>query len=185
MKAEIQNINFDGLIPALASKNIDVSISGMTINDERKKNVLFSEPYYKSGLTIVVKKDNNDINGFKDLAGKTVAVQIGTTSAKEVKKNPDIHVKELNSSADTFLELKAGGVQAVVNDRPVNDYYIAKSGETDVRVVNELLTSEDYGIAMSKDNQELQKKVNEALKKLKENGKYDEIYQKWFGKKAD
>ena len=185
MTADIQNINFDGLIPALVSKNIDIAISGMTINDERKKNVLFSEPYYQSGLTIVVKKDNTDINGFKDLAGKTVAVQIGTTSAKEVKKNPDIQVKELNSSADTFLELKAGGVQAVVNDRPVNDYYIAKSGEKDVRVVNELLTSEDYGIAMAKDNQELQKKVDEALKKLKENGKYDEIYKKWFGKKAD
>ena len=156
MTAEIQNINFDGLIPALVSKNIDIAISGMTINDERKKNVLFS-----------------------------VAVQIGTTSAKEVKKNPDIQVKELNSSADTFLELKAGGVQAVVNDRPVNDYYIAKSGEKDVRVVNELLTSEDYGIAMAKDNQELQKKVDEALKKLKENGKYDEIYKKWFGQKAE
>ena len=184
-EAEIQNIGFDGLIPALQAKNIDVIISGMTINDERKKNVLFSEPYYKSGLTIVVKKDNTDINGFKDLAGKTVAVQIGTTSAKEVKKNPDIQVKELNSSADTFLELKAGGVQAVVNDRPVNDYYIAKSGEQDVRVVNELLTSEDYGIAMAKDNQELQKKVDAALKKLKESGKYDEIYKKWFGQKAE
>ena len=54
-----------------------------------------------------------------------------------------------------------------------------------MRVVNELLTSEDYGIAMAKDNQEMQKKVNDALKKLKENGKYDEIYKKWFGKKAD
>ena len=185
MTADIQNINFDGLIPALVSKNIDIAISGMTINDERKKNVLFSEPYYQSGLTIVVKKDNKDINGFKDLSGKTVAVQIGTTSAKEVKKNPDIQVKELNSSADTFLELKAGGVQAVVNDRPVNDYYIAKSGEQDVRVVNELLTSEDYGIAMAKDNQELQKKVDAALKKLKESGKYDEIYKKWFGQKTE
>ena len=136
------------------------------------------------GVLYCVTGDEN-IHSVKDLAGKTVAVQIGTTSAKEVKKNPDIQVKELNSSADTFLELKAGGVQAVVNARPVNDYYIAKSGEKDVRVVNELLTSEDYGIAMAKDNQEMQKKVNDALKKLKENGKYDESYKKGFGKKAD
>ena len=92
MTADIQNINFDGLIPALVSKNIDIAISGMTINDERKKNVLFSEPYYQSGLTIVVKKDNKDINGFKDLSGKTVAVQIGTTSAKEVKKKLGGHL---------------------------------------------------------------------------------------------
>ena len=85
-QADIQNINFDGLIPAMESGNLDVIISGMSINDERKQKVDFSEPYYKSGLTIVVKKDNTAINKFNDLAGKKVAVQIGTTSAKEVRK---------------------------------------------------------------------------------------------------
>ena len=181
--ADIQNINFDGLIPAIGSKNIDVAVSGMTINDERKEKVLFSDAYYKSGLTIVVKKDNTSINKFNDLQGKKVAVQIGTTSAEEVKKIPNVEVKEFNSSADTFMELKAGGVDAVVNDRPVNDYYILKSGETDVRTLDELLTSEDYGIALAKDNTELQKKINDALAKLKENGEYDKIYAKWFGEK--
>ena len=63
----------------------------------------------------------------------------------------------------------------------MNDYYIAKSGITDVRALNELLTSEDYGIAMSKKNPELAKEVNAALKKLRENGEYDKIYKKWFG----
>ena len=183
--ADIQNLNFDGLIPAIGSKNIDVAVSGMTINDERKEKVLFSDPYYKSGLTIVVKKANTAINKFKDLEGKKVAVQIGTTSAEEVKKIPNVEVKEFNSSADTFMELKAGGVDAVVNDRPVNDYYILKSGEKDVRTLDELLTSEDYGIAMAKDNTELQKKINDALKKLKDNGEYDKIYAKWFGEKKN
>jgi len=73
-QADIQNINFDGLIPAMESGNLDVIISGMSINDERKQKVDFSEPYYKSGLTIVVKKDNTAINKFNDLAGKKVAV---------------------------------------------------------------------------------------------------------------
>ncbi|MBQ7515886.1 MAG: basic amino acid ABC transporter substrate-binding protein [Schwartzia sp.] len=180
-KADIQNINFDGLIPALESGNLDLIISGMTINDERKQKVNFSDPYYKSGLTIIVKKDNTAIKKFSDLAGKKVAVQIGTTSAKEVRKINGVEVKELNSSADTFMELKAGGVDAVVNDRPVNDYYIAKSGVKDVRALDELLTSEDYGMAMSKKNPDLQKEVNAALKKLHENGEYDKIYKKWFG----
>lgn len=180
-KAEIQNVNFDGLIPAMESGNLDVIISGMTINDERKQKVNFSDPYYKSGLTIIVKKDNKEINKFADLKGKKVAVQIGTTSAKECRKIEGIEVKEFNSSADTFLELKAGGVDAVVNDRPVNDYYIKKSGVTDVRALDDLLTSEDYGIAMSKKDAEMQKKVNEALKKLHENGEYDKIFAKWFG----
>ncbi|MFA6849710.1 MAG: basic amino acid ABC transporter substrate-binding protein [Selenomonadaceae bacterium] len=180
---EIQNINFDGLIPALSSGNIDAIISGMTINEDRKAKVTFSKPYYQSGLTIVVKGDNKDINTFKDLEGKRVAVQIGTTSAKEVQKIPNVKIKEFNSSADTFMELKAGGVDAVVNDRPVNDYYITKSGEKNVRRLDDLLTSEDYGIAMSKDNTELAKKLDAALDKLKSNGEYDKIYAKWFGEK--
>ena len=182
-KVEIQNINFDGLIPAMESGNIDLIASGMTINDERKAKVLFSEPYYKSGLTIIVKKDNTSINTFKDLEGKKVAVQIGTTSAKEVKKLANVQVKEFNSSADTFMELKAGGVDAVVNDRPVNDYYIMKSGEKGVRALDELLTSEDYGMAINKNNAELQKKVNDALAALKKSGEYDKIFAKWFGDK--
>lgn len=180
-QADIQNINFDGLIPAMESGNLDVIISGMSINDDRRQKVEFSDPYYKSGLTIIVKKDNLAIQKFSDLVGKRVAVQIGTTSAKEVRKIQGVEVRDFNSSAETFLELRSGGVDAVVNDRPVNDYYIAKSGVTDVRALDELLTSEDYGIAMSKKNPELVKKVNAALKKLRENGEYDKIYKKWFG----
>jgi len=180
-KADIQNINFDGLIPALEADNLDVIISGMTINDERKKKVDFSDPYYKSGLSIIVKKDDTSIQKFADLKGKKVAVQIGTTSAMEVKKIEGVDVKEFNSSADTFMELQAGGVDAVVNDRPVNDYYIQKSGVKDVRRLEELLTSEDYGIASSKKNPEMKKQIDAALKKLRENGEDDKIFKKWFG----
>ena len=68
-----------------------------------------------------------DIKSFQDLKGKKVAVQIGTTSAEEVKKLDGVEIKELNTPADCFMELKAGGVDAVVNDKPVNEYYITKS----------------------------------------------------------
>ena len=146
-EVEIQNIGFDGLIPAMQAKNIDVIISGMTINDERKENVLFSDPYYQSGLTMVVRSDEQAIKSFQDLKGHKVAVQIGTTSAEAVKKLGGVEVKELNTPADCFMELKGNGVDAVVNDRPVNDYYITKSGETGVKALEEKLTAEDYGIA--------------------------------------
>ncbi len=180
-KAEIQNINFDGLIPALEADNLDVIVSGFSINEERKKKVDFSDPYYRSGITIIVKKDDTSIQKFADLKGKKVAVQIGGTSAMEVKKLGGVDVKEFNNSSDTFLELQAGGVDAVVNDRPVNDYYILKSGVNDVRRLDEILTSEDYGIALSKKKPELKKQINAALKKLHENGEYDKIFKKWFG----
>ena len=179
-KVEIENRAFDGLIPALTAKDIDVVISGMSINDERKKKVDVSDPYYDSGLTIVVRKDDDRIKNFEGLKGMTVAVQIGTTSAKEVKKIEGVNVRELNSSADTFLELNAGGVDAVVNDKPVNENYIATSGDGNVKELADRLTSEQYGIAVSKGNTELVKKIDDALKALHENGKYDEIYKKWF-----
>ena len=79
------------------------------------------------------------------------------------------------------MELRAKGVDAIVNDSPVNDYYIMNSGETNVKVLSDLLSSEDYGIAVAKKNEELLKQINDALKKLHENGKYDEIFTKWFG----
>ena len=181
-KADIQNINFDGLIPAMESGNIDIIAAGMTTNEERKNQVEFSDPYYVAGLTIVV-PNGSDIKGFADLKGKKIAVQIGTTSHKEAQKIEDAEVKALNSSADTFMELKAGNVDAVINDLPVNDYYIHKTGATDVTRLEEKLTSEDYAFAMKKGNTELAEKVNTALKTLKENGEYDKIYEKWFGTK--
>ena len=180
-EVEIQNIGFDGLIPALQAKTVDVLISGMTINDERKQNVTFSDPYYQSGLTMVVRKDEQAIQKFQDLKGHKVAVQIGTTSANEVKKIEGVEVKVFNTPADCFMELKTGGADAVVNDRPVSEYFITKSGQTDVKELPDMLTAEDYGIAVAKDNKELADKINAALKTLKENGEYDKIYAKWFG----
>ena len=180
-EVEIQNIGFDGLIPALEAKNIDVIISGVTINEERKAKVLFSDPYYQSGLSMIVREDNSDIHTFQDLKGKKVAVQLGTTSAAAVRKIEGVDIKEFNTPPDCFMELKTGGADVVVNDRPVNDYYITKSGATGVKGLPDLLTAEDYGIAMNKNNKELQEKVNGALKKLKENGEYQKIYDKWFG----
>lgn len=180
-EVEISNIGFDGLIPALEAKNVDVIISGMTITDERKGKVAFSEPYYKSGLTIVVTDSNEDIKTFKDLEGKKIAVQIGTTSSTEAKKIANAEVKEYNTPADCFMELKTGGADAVINDRPVNDYAIQKDAITGLKTLPDILTAEDYGIAIAKDNTEMQKAVNDGLKKVRDSGEYDKIFTKWFG----
>lgn len=183
VEVEIQNINFDGLIPALEAGNIDALISGMTITDERTKKVNFSKPYYKSGLSIIVKSDNNTLKSFKDLEGKSIAVQIGTTGATEAKKIKDAKVREFNNAAEAFMELKAGGVDAVVNDLPVNEYYIAKTGSKDAKIVGEPLNAEEYGIATAKKNTELTGKISKAFEEIKQNGEYEKIYMKWFGKK--
>ena len=103
---EIRDLAFDGLIPALQAGNIDVAISAITITDERKENVLFSDSYYKSGLTVVIRDDDTSINSFADLAGKNIAVRIGTTSANEAKKIENATVKEFNTPAECFIELQ-------------------------------------------------------------------------------
>ena len=79
-KVEIVSMGFDALIPALNSGNIDVIAAGMSINEERQKAVTFSEPYYTSGLIVMVNKDNNEVKSVKDLEGKRIACQIGTTA---------------------------------------------------------------------------------------------------------
>lgn len=181
---QIQNIGFDGLIPALEAGNIDIIVSGMSITEERSKKISFSKPYYKSGLSIVVKADNATIKTFKDLEGKNIAVQIGTTGAEEARKIKNAKVREYNSNSEAYMELKAGGVDAVVNDLPVNEYYLAKSGDKNAKILGDIMNAEEYGMAMTKKNTELTEKVNKALDELKKNGEYDKIYQKWFGKKS-
>lgn len=183
-EVQIQNMGFDGLIPGLQAGTVDATISAMTITEERGKKVNFSKPYYKSGLTVVVKSDNEAIKSFADLEGKKIAVQIGTTGADEAKKVKNAEVRQFNNAPEAFLELKAGGVDAVVNDKPVNDYYIAKAGGTDAKEVGQPLTAEEYGIATAQKNTELVGKIDKALDELKKNGEYDKIYMKWFGKKA-
>ncbi|KYZ77666.1 glutamine ABC transporter substrate-binding protein [Anaerosporomusa subterranea] len=182
-EVQIASLGFDALIPALDVGQIDVIASAMTITDERSKKVSFSNPYYKSGLSIVVKHDNTAIQGFKDLAGKRIAVQIGTTGSEEAKKIKDAKVREFNSASEAYMELKAGGVDAVVNDLPVNQYYLAQGGAKDAKIIGEVLNSENYGIAVSKKNTELVTKINKALDDLKANGEYAKIYEKWFGKR--
>lgn len=183
-EVQIQNMGFDGLIPGLEAGSIDVAISAMTITPERSQKVNFSKPYYKSGLTMVVKSDNNALKSFADLEGKNIAVQLGTTGADEAKKVKNAQIREFNSAPEAFLELKAGGVDAVVNDKPVNDYYIAKAGGKDAKEVGQPLTAEDYGIATAKKNKEIAEKLDQALEEIKKNGEYDKIYTKWFGKKS-
>lgn len=182
LSAEILNINFDGLIPALTTGDLDVVINDMTITDERKRSVDFSKPYYIAGLGIVVREDTNDIKSEKDLAGRRVGVSIGSTGEEAAHKIEGAEVRSYNAITDAFLDLKNGGVDAVVNDLPVNEYYVAKQGKGSLKTVDTALTTEDLGIAVKKGNANMKKKIDDGLAAIMKNGKYTEIYKKWFGK---
>ena len=181
MKVEIQNMGFDALIPALNSGNIDVAAAGMSITPDRQKAVDMSDPYYVAGLVVVVNKDNEAIKSINDLNGKGISVQIGTTGAERAAKVPDAKVKNFNTNAEVFLELKNKGVDAVIIDKPVAEYFLATGGGKDfAKIVGDTLEAESFGISLKK-NSPLTEEINKALLDLKKNGEYDKIYTKWFG----
>lgn len=178
---EFRSMGFDGLIAALQANQIDAVVSAMTITEKRKAEVDFTDPYYKSGLIVAVQAKNNEIKGFDDLKGKKIAVQSGTTGALQAEKITDKNkITYFTSSDQALMELKNGAVDAVVNDYPVSAYFI-QQGNNEVKLVGEILSAEEYGIAVPKGKTETIEKLNAGLKAIKENGKYAEIYKKWFG----
>lgn len=184
LKYSLRPMDFNGIIPGLQTRNIDVALAGITIRDDRKKVIDFSDPYYESGLAILVGKDNNTIKTAKDLEGKMVAVKIGTATVDYLKANvPNAKLKLFPNIDNAFLELATGRVDAVVHDTPNLQYFAKTGGQGRVKVVGSLKSGDFYGIAFPKGS-DLVPTVNKALKALQDNGQYDALYTKWFGQKV-
>lgn len=184
LKYSLRPMDFNGIIPGLQTRNIDVALAGITIRDDRKKVIDFSDPYYESGLAILVDTNNTEIKTAKDLDGKLVAVKIGTATVDYLKSNvPNAKLKLFPNIDNAFLELATGRVEAVVHDTPNLQYFAKTGGKGKVKVVGSLKSGDFYGIAFPKGS-ELVPVVNSALKTLQANGQYDALYAKWFGEKA-
>ncbi len=180
LELDYQNAAWDGLFPAIATHKYDMVISSITITDDRKKEMDFSDPYYKTDQAVTVKTDSG-IDSIEKFEGKTAAVQIGTTGELVAKDIKDITVKTYDDILLAFEDLKAGRVDGVVSDSYVGYAYVVKN--TDLAVGFDISTDEQLGIGFAKDTPELVEAVNQALKVIIEDGTYDEIYTKWFGEK--
>ncbi|KJS50800.1 basic amino acid ABC transporter substrate-binding protein [Desulfosporosinus sp. BICA1-9] len=177
-KVNIETAAFDGLLPALQAGKYDCVISAMTITEKRAQSVQFSDKYFRAIQYIAMKKGA----GFKNLAdlkGKKVGVQLSTTG-QEVVEKAGIEPRKFDTTPDAMNDLLNGGVEAVVADGPVVLWFQAQNEKANIVSVEADVEEEFYGIAMKLDNKELGDKMNASLKKLKENGKYNEIYKKWF-----
>lgn len=180
-KPEIQAMPFDGLIPAILTGSLDAAISAFTITDERKKRVAFSDPYYKAGLGIMIRSEFRDqIKSAADLKGQKLCGQIGTSGAMYESKIEGVTVTQFNTAPETYLELRKGGCAAIVNDRPVHAYYMATTKPDDVMLLPDYVTAEEYGIVMNKSDEKVQKLINDGFAKIKEDGTYQKIYDKYF-----
>ena len=181
-RVKVENIPFDGLIPALKTRTIDIAINDIGITAERAKSVDFSDRYYIAGMGIVVAKGYQGIQSAKDLEGKRLAVTIGSTGEIAAKRIPHAQVRVFNTLSDCFLELINNGVDAVLNDIPTNDYYAVTAGAGKVDSLSISLAAEDLGIAVKKGRKDLLEKINKGLASLKASGEFTAIYKKWFGR---
>ncbi|WP_429842684.1 transporter substrate-binding domain-containing protein [Brevibacillus sp. FIR094] len=181
-KIELKEVTSKTRIPMLKNGEIDAIIATMTITEERKKEVDFSDVYFLAGQSFLVKKDSS-INGLKDMQkGMKIVTAKGSTSAKNIRASaPDVEVLEFENYAEAFTALKAGQGDALTTDNALL-YGMAKQ-DPNYRVTEEAFTEEPYGIAISKGDAEFAKTVNDLLKEMKENGEYDKIYEKWIGTK--
>ena len=186
-EVKFENLSFDGLIPALKAGNIDIVAAGMNKDDEdRQKEVDFSDSYYESKLFVAVTEDNTTIKSVEDLTpDMKVAAQTGTTGAekvKELKEEGKIKEAVILDGLDTvMMQLINGDVSAVINDKPVTEAYMKKQPDK-IKMVGDALNAESYGFAVQKGNDELLKKINDGLKNIKEDGTFDKLVDEWFNK---
>lgn len=183
-KIEIVSMTLDGLIPALMADNIDVAVSALTITPERSEKVDFTKPYINAGLTVMTTRDNAPkIKSLKDLEGKCLCAEIGSSGALFMKRIPGTTIRTFNSAADAFLELDKNGCYAMLNDGPVNKYFLRQDAAKSMNLValDWVVSDDQYGFAVKKGNAELLKKLDDALDAMKKDGTYDRIYDKWFG----
>ncbi|WP_328188053.1 transporter substrate-binding domain-containing protein [Marinobacter sp. OP 3.4] len=183
---DLQTMDFNGIIPALQTGNVDIAIAGITITEEREEIVDFSDPYYDSGLRILVREGNEDVEALEGLEGKKVGTKIGSTSydylVQELEN--DDGVTPYPGSSDMYMALMSRSVDAVFYDAPNVGYFAKTKGKGEVKTVGPLYEGQQYGIALV-DGSEWVDDVNEALASMKEDGTYKEIYEKWFGPMPD
>jgi len=175
---EFVNVAWDPLLAGMAQGQFDAAISSITITEERKKAMLFSDPYFAAGQLVVVSKANTAITSKDNLTGQ-VGVQLGTTGDIEVQKIKTATTKPYDDIGMAFQDLMNGQISAVVCDNPVALLYVGKNADK-LKAVGNVFTDENYGIAVANGKTELLAKINNGLKAVKSEGLIDQAAAKWL-----
>lgn len=181
-EVEFVNTAWDGIFGGLAAGKYDAICSSVTITDDRKKTMDFSNPYVSIGQTIVVKKEVEGMDSLDKFEGKKVGAQIGTTGAMEIAKNKKIILKNYDEIGLAIEDLANGRIDAVVCDNPIAANYALLNPKYKqiLKIVGTPFTTEEYGIAVNKGNQEIVDMINAGLAKVKEKGIDKELEKKWL-----
>ncbi len=176
-----ENAAWDGIFPALQTGKFDLVMSGVTITDERKKNLAFSRPYFLSGQTIVRRRGDARIRGPEDLRGKRVAVQLETTGqyAAERLGLPPERIGKFETLQDALLEVRNRRAHAAIGDLPALRDIIRK-GYPELEIVGGVFVRENVGIVLRPGEGELALAVNQALDRIVADGRYARLYEEWM-----
>lgn len=183
-EVELKSMDFNGIVTAVQTGKIDLGISGLTANDERKEKVGFSEPYYYASQALLVKEEDKSIESMDALKGEVVGSQLGSTSDDVIMEFKEIEAKQYNKVTDAVLDLKNGRIKAVIVEDSIAKAFDEKNEDVSMIVPENLNEEEEpFAIAVPKEEEELLKEINEALASIRESGKYDELFEKWFSEK--
>ncbi|MBX6394658.1 MAG: glutamate ABC transporter substrate-binding protein [Alicyclobacillaceae bacterium] len=177
-KVQFKQVTSSTRIPMLQNGEVDILAATMTITEDRKKQIDFSDVYFKAGQSLLVKKDS-PIRGIQDLDGKTVLAVQGSTSEKNIKaKAPNAQVKLYSNYQEAFEALRAGKGDALTTDNAI--LMGMAQQDPNYHLVGGNFTDEPYGFGIAKGHEDFLKFVNDWLKEIKQNGTYKALYQKWF-----
>lgn len=178
LELKIEDMEFDSIITAVTAGKVDMGLAGMTVTEERKQNVNFSDTY-ATGVQVIIVKEDSAIQSADDLADVMIGVQLGTTG--DIYCSDDFgedHVEKYNKGNDAVMALVSGKVDAVVIDNePAKSYVAANEG---LKILDTEYVTEEYAAAISKENTALLDAINAALAELKADGTLDAIVAKYI-----
>ena len=191
VEAVFKPSEWSGIVFELKSKNIDAIWNGMTITEDRKKEINFSETYM-SNSQIIVTLSNSPLKNKTDLKGKVVGLQLGSSSFDAVTKDEISksfkEIKKYDTNVEALMDLEAGRIDAVVIDEIVARYYIAQKEKSTNKDIFNILEGdfgkEEYGVGIRKEDTDLKAEIDKIIAEMKKDGSFETIYEKWFGKKG-
>lgn len=182
VEIEVRSTAWDGIFAGLSAGSYDVICSSLTITEERKKAMDFSDPYLNAGQVLVVAKTTTGVTTIADLAGKKVGAQIGTTGALEIAKVPTVTLASYDEVGLAFEDLAIGRISGVVSDNPIAaDFALQNPKFKDsLMIVGKPFTDEWLGMAVRPGDKKTLTILNEGLAKIKASGELDAIADKWI-----
>ena len=179
LQIEFVTAPFNTALDGLSNCQYDAAISAITITDELKKTMLFSDPYFAAGQIVTVNIHTKDIKSKDDLGGKSLGALAGTAGAIEAKKIPDAKYLVYDALDQAFLDVISGRIDAVITDHLSAIGFVSDS-PTDLKTVGPVFTDENYAVAVCNQEPDLLATINRGLAAVKSDGELDQLVKKWL-----